>query len=483
MATASVDQGSEPRAGAPDGTPNGGLSDEGGLAQKALAQEAFDQRLDKLLSRLSPAPARIAVAVSGGGDSMALLALSADYGVRRGLRIDALTVDHALRPGSAEEARFVAHTAGALGVRHHALRWEGAKPASNLQAAARAARYGLMRDWRRRAGVGPLLLAHSQDDVAETFLLRLARGSGVDGLAAMADLVEEDPEAAPPLTLLRPLLDVSRRTLRATLEARGLGWAEDPSNADLRFDRVKARQALETLATLGLDAHRLARTAANMARARQVLERETDFLLAAAALEDADLGAATLELDALRGAPREIALRAFARALEWVAGAAYPPRLDSLERAFDALLAGGAARTLHGVLIEPSSRGVARLWREASATAPPRPLAEGATRVWDGRFRVVATRPGLRVGALGANGAAAVAARTKLQDASAFWGVAPASARAAACAVFYGAEPIACPAAGLYSEDASIKPLRLRPCSRPLGSLAAEETETPDDLA
>lgn len=450
----------------------------GGVAP--VDDAAFAGWLDALLDDAPPGerrPDRMAVAVSGGGDSMALLLLSARYAADRGIRLDAVTVDHALRPGSAEEARFVAREAARLGVGHQTLRWDGAKPAANLQAAARAARYELMREWRRREGIGPLLLAHTRDDVAETFLLRLARGSGVDGLSAMAARVAEAPDARPALTLLRPLLGASRAALRATLDAHAVGWAEDPSNEDLRFDRVKARRALEALALLGLDADRLARTAATMARVRAVLERETDFLLAAAALEDAELGAVALETDALRDAPREIALRAFARAIEWVAGADYPPRLDALERAFDSALAGGAGRTLHGVLIEPTTRGQCRLWREAAAAAPLRPLAENATRIWDGRYRVTARRPGLKVGALGRDGATRVAGMSGLADASALWASAPASARAAACAVFYGTEPIACPAAGLASPDAEIAPVRPRPASRPLGASAAEEAE------
>ncbi len=223
-----------------------------------------------------------------------------------------------------------------------------------------------------------------------------------------------------------------------------------------------------------MNAERLARTAASMARVRIVLERETDFLLSAAALEDADLGALSLETDALREAPREIALRAFARSIEWVSGAEYPPRLDALERALDAALADGAARTLHGVLVEPTSRGQCRLWRETGAVAPHRPLAENAARIWDGRFRITAHRPGLKVGALGPGGAAKIAAHAGLDDTSVHWGSAPASARAGACAVFYGADPIACPAAGLFSPDAEITPLRPKPGSRPLGSVAAD---------
>ncbi|MGH6981766.1 MAG: tRNA lysidine(34) synthetase TilS, partial [Stellaceae bacterium] len=180
---------------------------------------------------------RVAVAVSGGADSMALLLLAREWAAARQGDVTALTIDHKLRPEAAKEARRVARWCKARGVVHRTLAWRGKKPKGDIQAAARAARYRLLEDWCVDAGVLHLLLAHHQDDQAETFLLRLARGSGLDGLAAIAPVAER-----PGCRLLRPLLAMSHGRLVATLEARGQVWLDDPSNDNERYARVRMRK-------------------------------------------------------------------------------------------------------------------------------------------------------------------------------------------------------------------------------------------------
>ncbi|MBM4438672.1 MAG: tRNA lysidine(34) synthetase TilS, partial [Actinobacteria bacterium] len=128
---------------------------------------------------------RVAVAVSGGADSLALTLLADEWARRTGRSIAALTVDHGLRPDSAAEASQVGAWLAAARIRHEVLRWEGQKPRSGIHAAAREARYRMLTSWCRENDVRDLLLAHHRDDQSETFLMRLARGSGPDGLAAM----------------------------------------------------------------------------------------------------------------------------------------------------------------------------------------------------------------------------------------------------------------------------------------------------------
>ncbi|WP_114967069.1 tRNA lysidine(34) synthetase TilS, partial [Alkalilacustris brevis] len=182
----------------------------------------------------------LGVAVSGGGDSVALLLLVADWAAARGVRLRAVTVDHGLREGAAQEAEAVARLCAELGIGHDILRWQGWDGQGNLQDAARRARQGLIAGWARDHGLAAVALGHTRDDQAETVLMRLARGAGVDGLSGMAPL-----RLAVGLAWLRPLLDVGRAELRALLRARGVPWAEDPSNEDARFQRVRARRALE----------------------------------------------------------------------------------------------------------------------------------------------------------------------------------------------------------------------------------------------
>lgn len=339
------------------------------------------------------APAPLGVAVSGGGDSLALLLMLEAAGGP----VEAATVDHGLRPSSAAEAAAVAAFCAARGVPHRTLVWQDGAAGPNLQARARDARRRLLADWARERGLGAVALGHSRDDQAETFLLRLARGSGVDGLSGMAEAVRADG-----LLWLRPLLGLTRRELREWLMRRGVAWTEDPSNDDARYDRVRARAALGALAPLGLDAARLAATAARMGRARAALEAAT-AALARDCLADGGAGDLLLAPAAFGAAPEEIRLRLLAATLGWVSGAVYRPRLASLEALLAAIdsgrLAGGA--TLHGCLIR-TRRGAVAICREPARAAPPVPLAAGR---WDGRWQVGAASPelaaDLTVGALG----------------------------------------------------------------------------------
>ncbi len=178
----------------------------------------------------------VAVAVSGGRDSLALALLVQEWAAARGGRVVALIVDHALRTASEQEAASTRDLLRQLGIEADILRWTGPKPRSGLQAAARTERYRLLSGECRRRGILHLLLAHHADDQVETVTMRAARGSGLDGLAGMAALVER-----PEVRLLRPLLQVPRARLTATLVARGVPWIDDPSNMDLRFERARLR--------------------------------------------------------------------------------------------------------------------------------------------------------------------------------------------------------------------------------------------------
>jgi tRNA(Ile)-lysidine synthase len=342
--------------------------------------------------------ARVAVAVSGGADSMALLVLAQEWTAARSGQIAALTVDHGLRPEAADEARQVAQWCAARGIAHHVLPWAGNKPTGDIQAAARTARYRLLEGWCAEAGVFHLLLAHHQDDQAETFLLRLARGSGLDGLAAIAPLAER-----PGCRLLRPLLTTPHARLVATLEARGQAWLDDPSNRNVKFARARLRHARAILAREGLSAERLAATARRLALARQALEAPLARLLARAAMPDPG-GFIRLDPAALIAAPEELGLRALAAVLTAVGGGDYPPRLERLERLYRDIVTGLVrGRTLGGCRVLPH-RGALLVCREAVGMAPPVPVRPGEKVNWDGRFNLSLSRDapdGLFLGALG----------------------------------------------------------------------------------
>lgn len=351
---------------------------------------------------------RLAVAASGGADSMALALLMTEWARERGGDAIALTVDHRLRPGSTAEARQVHRWFAARGITHRILTWDGERPGADLQAAARAARYRLLAGWCGRRGVLHLALAHHRDDQAETLLLRLARGSGLDGLAAMAPIQDGGGVAANGPRLLRPLLGLSKAMLEDYLRAAGQGWIEDPSNASDAFARVRLRRLAPALAAEGLTPARLAATAARLARARAAL----DDMVAALAAETLALyptGHAVLALDRWPAAAPEAGLRCLAHALMTVGGGAYTPRLERLERLYDWLRAPGmglprGARTLAGCRVE--RRGETALICRETAAAETLPAAPGMTLHWDGRFliRLGEGRGRARIGPLGAAG-------------------------------------------------------------------------------
>lgn len=361
----------------------------GGGAARAAAM--VTAALDSALLGAGHGP--LGVAVSGGGDSMALLVLMRDWALARGVALNAVTVDHGLRAEAAAEARTVAGFCAALGTRHEVLRWEGWSGAGNLQAEARAARYRLMADWARARGIGAIALGHTLDDQAETVLLRLARGSGVDGLSGMASR-----RRALGVDWLRPMLGVRRDALREVLRARGIAWAEDPSNEDPRFDRVKARAALAALAPLGLGVAGLVETAARLTDARAALEESARA--AAGRMLRVEAGDALIAAAPFGALQRETRERIFAHALCWVASAQYRPRHAALRGLIDRLLAGARGGTLHGCLV--SRRGdVIRVTREPRAVAG---LRAPVTGPWDGRWRLVPPANGLRQDVAGEGG-------------------------------------------------------------------------------
>lgn len=294
----------------------------------------------------------LGIALSGGSDSTALLCLATDaFGPER---LRAVTINHGLREGAREEAEKAGATCAALGIAHEIVTLNLAK-GSDLQARARNARYGALSAWARENAISAIALGHTQDDVAETFLMRLSRGSGVDGLARMPARFEREG-----CTFLRPLLEARRSDLRDMLKARSLSWSDDPSNEDARFTRVQMRQAQAQLDALGLTPERLSQTAKWMRAASEVCEQAADSWIAQHAR--ADHGDAVLDPIALREAPEETALRVLSRVLCNISGNPYRPRLSALSEAVQ----GASATTLHGCLIYPH-KGQLRITRELSA--------------------------------------------------------------------------------------------------------------------
>jgi len=321
-------------------------------------------------------PDNLGVAVSGGGDSMALLHLLDPFCRNHGIQLHAVTVDHQLRPEAAAEARFVARRCKDLGVPHDTLVWQGWDGQGNLQKAARDARYREMTAWARSRGISAVALGHTREDQAETVLMRLGRRAGVDGLSGMRHRVLRDG-----ICWLRPLLRAHRADLRTYLVRKGVEWIDDPSNDDLNFDRIKARQILDTLAPLGISVDGLADVADQMAQARKALEWQA--FLVAQELATTKSGAVIYDERVLRSQPDEIRRRLFVRAINWISGATYAPRRGAVAGLMQGI-AKGQASTADGCHIR---RIAEKIWifRELNAVAG---LQSPIQVLWDGRWRI-----------------------------------------------------------------------------------------------
>jgi tRNA(Ile)-lysidine synthase len=358
---------------------------------------------DALFAGLAAEPALV-LAVSGGPDSTALLHLMARWRQKRPApHLIAVTVDHGLRPEAKREAAAVKLLCGKLGVEHLTMRWTGEKPSTGIQEAARVARYGLLVKAARRARARCVVTAHTLDDQAETVLFRMARGSGLAGICGMARSVRIDnlvAGAAQParggegtggsVMLVRPLLNVPKARLIATLRQAGIGYADDPSNVDPRYTRARFRKLMPALAEEGLTSQRLVRLARRVRRSEAAHDAVVDWATRRFGLGQGSLGQGTRQVAVnsadWRAFPEEIALRLLGRAIGAIGteGPVEFGKLEALNEALDAALAGGVQRfrrTLAGAMVSLQKDCVvidqapARRSRHGSATRKPDPRA------------------------------------------------------------------------------------------------------------
>ena len=320
------------------------------------------------------------LAVSGGPDSTALLFLASRWAksLKQKPKLVAATVDHGLRKESKREAADVAKLAKKLGVPHRILNWTGKKPNSGIQQSARQARYALLTEAARKAGAAHIVTAHTLDDQAETVLMRMARGSGIGGLAGMARRSRLDG-----FVLVRPFLDVPKARLVATLKAAKISYAEDPSNLDPKYTRARLRPLMTALVGEGLDARRLAVLAARLRRADAALEAETERVMTSLPAEMAGQGAITFPAASFARLPSEVALRVLGRAVAKRATEG-PVELGKLEALLSAVVsavqkwqAAPFRRTLAGALVSASREEISV---EAAPARKKPPLASPLTK-------------------------------------------------------------------------------------------------------
>ncbi|MEZ5899648.1 MAG: tRNA lysidine(34) synthetase TilS [Hyphomicrobiaceae bacterium] len=365
------------------------------------------EEAERLLAPLAAFDA-IVLAVSGGPDSMALMHLAAEWFARHPdtlRKVLVITVDHGLRPESAQEAHFVLQCAAKLALPHRTLEWEGEKPARGIPASARAARYLLLESAALGLGGASVCIvsAHTRDDQAETFLMRLKRGSGLDGLSAMAPRTSLREESS--VTLLRPLLDVPKVRLIATLEARGVNWVEDPTNACLDYERPALRVALSRLSDEGIGADAIATSARRLGEAREAMDYAVARFTETLELSFNDEIYSSLSRSAFDAGPAHLRMRVLAHLISRFGGASPVPQLSEVEDMVKRMSSDGRlTATLGGAVVTTTARQV-KVWREAGRVdvAPMTLDHSGVWQTWDRRFRVRTRRgvEGVEVGMLG----------------------------------------------------------------------------------
>jgi tRNA(Ile)-lysidine synthase len=421
----------------------------------------------KTLTRLR-AGAHVALAVSGGGDSLGLLALAAKAKDLKGApKFSVLTVDHGLRPEARLEAKSVGQACKELGLKHVTLRANEKLATQDIQQQARLLRYGLMAQWSVRHKAQALVLAHHQDDQAETVLMRLARGSGVNGLSGMAEKQILGTQFGD-LVLLRPFLAWRGVELKKIAKKAGLQAGEDPSNSDRQFERVRWRQALPQLAQAGLNVEALSGLADTMREVRTSLDAQLVAWLNAHATWHA-FGVLCLSKPAYLELDVALKQRLMAAFVRYFGAQKHPLKRAQIE-AFaarpHASVAGGA--TLGGAQMRWRQHSVF-LGREVAACRDPMPVTSKPA-LWDNRMQVKTQEKGLFVAPLGAEGMQALRdARGPKAAKARFDAALPACYIAALPAFYRGKRRLACPSlepktgfsvASVYSQELYLTILR-----------------------
>ncbi len=325
----------------------------------------------------SELPDKVGIAVSGGGDSMALLHAAQKWSELSGVPIEAVTVNHGLRTEAADEAAMVAQFCARVDVPHTVLQWDGAQAQGNIAAAGRDARYRLIAEWAKARQISSVLLGHTADDIAETFLMRLARKAGVDGLSMMdVRFVRNGVKWA------RPFWQQERADLRDYLRRHNVQWVDDPTNEDVSYERPKARKVMAALEPLGITVDMLKSVAMTIESARSALEHYT--FEEARRTTTCIAGDVLLPHRATPPIPPEIRRRLMIAALRFVGGKGYAPRADAILE-LEAGVMQNERHTLAGCVVT-SDKTTLRIAREYNAVKDTVvPLDE----IWDGRWQII----------------------------------------------------------------------------------------------
>ena len=325
----------------------------------------------------------IAVAVSGGADSLALVLLTNEWVQSNGGSLTAITIDHDLRIDSKSEAEFVHAKLTTLGIAHHIIKWEHPNLKGNLQQEARNARYKLLTDFCNQQAILHLLIAHHKNDQIETFFLRLFRGSGLSGLTAMDKISHLNG-----VRILRPLLDLDKEELVSYLQSQNENWVEDPSNNNAKFDRIKVRNFINNQDFLekSLFNNRIILAINNLKRAKETFNCNLNNKIVGV-VEISNLGYAKINIKKFLCLYEEEALKILARLLDMVGGNCYSPRFKSLQNVYYNIVANKTTQNLANAVLTIED-GYLLIYKEIGKKNR-KCLIDKTDTYWDNRFKVV----------------------------------------------------------------------------------------------
>ncbi|MGN0904947.1 MAG: tRNA lysidine(34) synthetase TilS [Alphaproteobacteria bacterium] len=325
---------------------------------------------------------RFAAAVSGGADSMALFRLLDEFIRKNGGELLVLTVDHGLRPESSAEAVWTAAQTAQRGHAYRVLKWQGEKPQSGIEKTAREKRYALLFEACREKEISALFLGHHRRDQAETFLMRRARHSGEEGLAAMSAV-----RSFAFGRMFRPLLGLEPEALRRYNRTVGQEWLEDPTNYTDDFERGRLRRSVSAD-----DMERAFRESLEYGRRRRAAEEEMAAFVASS-VTVSDMGYALFPHRAFAALPEETARRCLGEILRAVANRPYRPAAEALDALRRRILSGAfRGATLGGCRVAPSTKGHVLVWRERADLPPPLSFRNQRLFYWD-RFAFELSAP------------------------------------------------------------------------------------------
>jgi tRNA(Ile)-lysidine synthase len=345
---------------------------------------------------------KVAIAISGGADSMALALLANNWAK---YPIITLTVDHKLRPESTNEAEQVSRWMNQKGIEHYILNWEGDKPKSNIQANARNARYELMTEFCKINKIPNLLVAHNKQDQAETLLIRLMRGSGIEGLCGMSDQTTINE-----IKISRPLLNISKKDLKSYLREQKQGWIEDPSNKDEKYTRVQVRNFINNAEDSDLLIERLAKTTKTLAQSNSYIEDKISSELKQVC-DIRSEGYCILAINKFKALHKEAAYKILSKLIKLIGGDYYKPRFEKIVHLYNNIIHGEYSATLGGCEIFASKKEKEQnklfIVKENIAPQHDLPLSKISSTKWDSRFKITFNEEftnNFYVGALGKDG-------------------------------------------------------------------------------